>query len=398
MVTSQRLARCIMVAALAVQAMPLAAKPVTLGIKDQLALDSAERDLCPRRVALLGEAPTHGDGHTAAFKVALVKRLIDRCGFRAVAFESRVYEFIALNRAIRNRSATAAMVGDAVGAIWKNDQEVEPLFDFLLARARSGQVKLAGLDFQSGGVGETFTNERMIMELTQPLPTAQADECRAAFSRHPGGSRNAGDHDTLVDCAVAMKDANKPGTAPDNRTRKERQMMIKNIQAMLAASQRSEDDQIRAREDALYDNFVAFTDMLVPRTKIIVWGATTHLAKDASAAWPLDGFQSLGARIHKSYEDDALSLGFSAVGGSYQVFGKSSAMPTPPDLALETEAFADSEMSAIYLTRAQLRALGVRPGAALDRVYRNADWSTIVDGMVVFTEEWPTHPTAPRTR
>ncbi len=56
--------------------------------EDEKALDAATRGLCKVQVAMLGEIAIHGDGHTLAFKVALVEQFVDRFGFDAVLFEA----------------------------------------------------------------------------------------------------------------------------------------------------------------------------------------------------------------------------------------------------------------------------------------------------------------------
>jgi len=67
------------------------AVPVSTG--DERALTAATQALCHQEVAMLGESATHGDGHTEAFKVALVERLVNECGFDSVFFEASQYEF-----------------------------------------------------------------------------------------------------------------------------------------------------------------------------------------------------------------------------------------------------------------------------------------------------------------
>jgi erythromycin esterase-like protein len=53
-------------------------------------LDRVVRDVCDKEVVLLGEDATHGGGKTLEIKVELITRLIDRCDFSAVAFESQI--------------------------------------------------------------------------------------------------------------------------------------------------------------------------------------------------------------------------------------------------------------------------------------------------------------------
>src|SRR5262245_26505880 len=56
-------------------------------------IDRIVRDLCGKRVAFLGESPTHGFGEVLAFKTELARRLVDECHFNAFFIESGAYDF-----------------------------------------------------------------------------------------------------------------------------------------------------------------------------------------------------------------------------------------------------------------------------------------------------------------
>ena len=136
-------------------------------IGDEDALKTVTRDLCGREIVMLGESATHGDGHTEAFKVALVERLVNECGFDNVVFEASHYEFINLARRLRTeQTVSAEQVFSATKGFWRSDREFQPLIPFLLAKAQSGQISLGGMDDQLGEVGQEYANVEMISELT----------------------------------------------------------------------------------------------------------------------------------------------------------------------------------------------------------------------------------------
>src|SRR5690242_3545000 len=82
---------------------------------DANALTAATQSLCHSVVAMLGESATHEDGHTHAFKVALVERLVNECGFDSIFFEASHYEFINLDRRLRTgHSVTPGEISAAV--------------------------------------------------------------------------------------------------------------------------------------------------------------------------------------------------------------------------------------------------------------------------------------------
>jgi erythromycin esterase-like protein len=58
--------------------LPAYAQSESMSSGDEAALSAATKGLCHTQVVMLGESLTHGDGHTVAFKVALIERLIDR--------------------------------------------------------------------------------------------------------------------------------------------------------------------------------------------------------------------------------------------------------------------------------------------------------------------------------
>lgn len=373
---------------------PTPPAPLTMPPEDRVALEAATRDLCGRRVALLGEGPTHGEGRVQAFKVALVRRLVERCGYRAIAFESSSYEFLALDRAARAGNARPAMFTDAVGGLWKFHREFAPLAAFLYPRIAAGDVRVAGLDFQIGGLEEPYANTRMIPELAAGLPDARARECRDRFARHVAWSYTAAEpygaaqRDALIACVRQMRAV--ADAAPAGRERDERIAMLRNLARALEASLASPEGARATREAAMFGNLRAFRARLSPRAKVIVWGATVHLAKDAALA-EHGGFPSLGRRIHDVDGERAFSLGFSARGGSYRQFRRILPVAAPVPGSIE----AATGRGTRYLDRAALRRMGARPAAALDGRYHSADWSHILDGMVVFDTEWPARSTRP---
>src|SRR5579859_7564363 len=151
---------------------------------DEDALSAVTQRLCHSQIAMLGESATHGDGHTVAFKVALIERLIDQCGFNSVFFEASHYEFINLNERLRmGQAVTAADISSAIGGLWKADQEFQPLPGFLFAKAQTGQLFLGGIDDQLGQMGQDFANIQMVTDLTSLLPQQERQTCSVALHK-----------------------------------------------------------------------------------------------------------------------------------------------------------------------------------------------------------------------
>lgn len=363
---------------------------------DQAAMRRVMRDLCHRDVAVLGEA-THADGHTEAFKVALVERLISQCGFRAVVFEGSLYEFLAFDRARREGDATEVMVGNAIGGLWKFETEFKPLTHFLYAQAITGRVTLGGMDDQLGGLEQPFANEVMFALLMQDLPADRRTVCREAFNRrtnfdfddtHP----NSDDFKNLIrGCATDMRAAlDKQNLGKSDRA--ERVIMLDGIERQLRRDHLSSDDYAKDRDRAMYFEFARFAAGLPKGMRIIVWTHSFHAAKSPAIRPGPDGAPTFGTLLHQAYGGRAFALAFSARSGSYRWSRKEARpIPAPPTGALELAAPTNGQTA--YLDSAALHARGFAPAALDFHSYRSARWADIFDGLIIFATEHPPHST-----
>lgn len=235
---------------------------------------AALRDLCHREVAVLGEA-THADGHTESFKAALIERLVRRCGFRAVVFEGSLYEFLGFARAKREGRAREAMVGNAIGGLWKFETEVMPLTHFLYERAMAGQITVGGMDDQLGGLDQPFANDAMPAMLAQRLPTDRAAVCRTALDRrinlrsdnaHP----NSDSFKSFTRKCVADIRATLRQEGMADRERAELTVMLDGIERQLKRDSLSRAEYTKDRDRSMYDEFARFAAGLPIGTRIIV--------------------------------------------------------------------------------------------------------------------------------
>jgi erythromycin esterase-like protein len=249
------------------------------------AMDAAVRDLCHRQVVMLGEA-SHGDGATFAFKAALIRRLVDECGFSAVLFESSHYDFVELMRRLREgQEATPAMLSSSIGGIWNRYAELTPLIHFLFARAQAGRLTLGGLDDQIGSAGAFFSLDEMPIRLTALLPADSRDRCRELihrriYSGHPiappaSTEMQAG----LLSCTGQMT------VAAANR---DDAHLAENMARTFDRDLVSEAIRNRRRDESMYRNLRWYAARLGPRARFIIWAQNAHVAYDAStsAAFP----------------------------------------------------------------------------------------------------------------
>lgn len=365
--------------------------------EDEEALASATHGLCKAKVAMLGEIATHGDGHTLAFKVSLVERLVDQCGFNAVFFEANQDEFLHLDQQLRNhQSVTPQDLLTAVGGIWKFYKEFQPLSPFLLDRAREGRVTLAGLDDQLAQLGQTYANEAMIVQFARLLPAAEQQDCISAFHKRVYFDYSADEPYSEADksqmelCLTKEKAAVAVEGAMSPDVKEEWLEMLSATKRWIDRDLSPEGEKMANRDRSMFQTFRWQQQRLPKNSKIIVWAATIHIAKRGNPTWGDRAGTNLGSFLHQEFGERAKSLGFSAMGGSFrQGKGNFPLVPQPPADSVEATAFQGSHGDAVYIGSKQLTALGARPGAFFLHSYQTLPWSEFLDAVVVFRAEHP---------
>lgn len=364
------------------------------------ALAAATRDLCDQKLVLLGENGFHGDGRTAAFKADLVQRLVADCGFDTVLFEGSRYDFLAFSRAVRRHEpATRDMLSSAVGGLWNQNREMQPLIDFLAADARAGRVHLGGLDDQLGSRGAFYSLERMPAELAGYLPEPRREDCRRRIRQRIWSdySRDApyaeADRAEIRACLAEIDAAIAP--LPDRQERADLRAMSDNIRRTLDRDFLAPVDRLEGRDASMFLNLETLIDQRGPGAKIIVWAANSHVAREPRASTPFAGRRNLGSRIHEAYGEEARIVGFTAAGGQFRYTVRTAKDVAPaPAGSLEAVALdgAGEQVDAVYITPAWLSALPSLSGGAFDDHQQAlAEWSRHYDAVVVFRRERPPH-------
>jgi erythromycin esterase-like protein len=129
---------------------------------------------------------------------------------------------------------------------------------------------------------------------------------------------------------------------------------------------------------------------LPAHSKVIVWTATVHAAKNLSGVPGEEKFVPLGSYIRREFKSDAFALGFSAYSGSYAL-GRQPVrtLAAAPANSLESRAFESGDSDTRYFDSSQIRKLGSIPARPLGPDFKTANWDDILDGLVVFREERP---------
>lgn len=352
--------------------------------EDVAALDAATGAVCHKQVVLLGEA-AHGNGHSDSFKAAMVARLIEQCGFRAILFESSFYEFVPIWRARREgRPVTADQVGTAVGGLWKFNREFAPLLPYLADHANRG-LFLGGIDFQLGGLDQTYANQGMIAELSEGLGPARADACRKIVAARIRRDLDADQTRQARQCtaAIARRLGSLRGAIPT-----EQRMMLRSLSAFLdSVTVKGPGPYIEARDRAMFENLRRLHSRLPRDTRLIVWTANAHAAKDAEGAAGFSGLRNLGSYVIEAFGQRSYALGTTALAGNRSWGREIRPLPEAAPSSLERLAFSDGNRASVFLDADNLAKLGFVPAALFGFMPVPANWSGRFDGVVVFAEE-----------
>lgn len=349
--------------------------------------DRLVHDVCDRDVVLLGEDSYHGSGRTVEVKSLLVQRLVNECGFSQVLFESQFYEFPVLEKALANGRVAQSRLGDAIGGIWSRTAQMQPLLTWLADAAANGKVRIGGIDPQFASATGHFAQRELGGLLAARLPREFRGECRRTFDRHHAWSY---DDDHPYDDAekerlgVCMRRLEGPVGRSVGRGQDD-----KMVRAYARYAPTTLREDVVASKNARDLGMAELLDWYRERDhrKTIVWTATVHAAKQ------LEGDRvPMGHYLHQELGDRMATIGFTAVsgsiGGAVQKQAKPLAEPQPGTLEARFRSLQPQGL--VYLSRAELADLGAVPARALNYAQAQvANWSELLDGMIVMGEEHP---------
>lgn len=360
------------------------------------------RDTCERQIVLLGESPTHGFGRTMKFKAELIRELVDVCHFNAVFFESGLYDFLHIQSQIESGgTVTREGMAAAIGGLWAN-RDVEPLVPYLLDKVRAGQLVVGGIDDQVNR--GTWAQRQMAADLVQYLADAEKARCLGILQRHmlwqyrDDAPYGAEDKARIVGCLDEIETIIRHVPAADVRTREIHGAMIASVKRSFARDFTQGVDVstrlFNARDASMHQNFRWLMSQLPAGSKVVVWTATTHAAKDPRSVPGFENVVPLGKLLQDEYGARSFALFASAASGSYARTRQPVQQLRPaPEASLEHRAFVGGG-DARYYSRKELRERGVIASRALGTDFKPAMWDELCDGLVVFKEERP--PEAPK--
>jgi erythromycin esterase-like protein len=370
--------------------------------------DRVVRDLCDKSVALLGESPLHGFGMTLEFKAGIVPRLVRECHYNAFFIESGTYDFLNIQKRLKSsKDVTEGMIAAAIGGLWAA-REVQPLIPFLLEKAKTGDVTLGGLDDQLPR--GTYAQHEMPSDLVEYLHGDEKARCLATLEKHTlwqytqESPYSPKDKALILSCldSIEANVTNAPLSAAPFREYDA--SMVGSFKRYIAGDFTQDvppkkDQEVSSwndRDRSMYLNFKSLYSRLPKHSKVIVWAANVHVAKDLSAISGSEGKVPFGSYIKRDFGDRAFSLGFSAYSGEYEFIRPPvRELSTAPASSLEGQVFTHDNSDLVFLSRGQLRKYGSLAARLMGAGFQTAHWDEVVDGLIVFRKErapvWLSH-------
>lgn len=362
--------------------------------------DAIVHAMCSAQVALLGENPTHSFGNGLALKVELVRRLVDECHFNALFIESGMYDYVHIQRSLRaGQDVSEGMISAAIGALWANE-EMQSLVPFLRARITTGALTLAGLDDQLGA--GSYASLGMSPDLVRPLSGSERERCLAVFQRHMQWQYTDKDPYAPADKEKLVGCLNQIEASLDSKPT--RSLEVQESRAMVESLKRdfardfTENDFTKKdqalkwwndRELSMDANFNWSRKHLPAHSKIIVWAATVHTAKQLDGIQGFEGRVPLGSYIHRDFGNSSFSLGISARSGSYTFMQRPlQQLSAAPADSIEAKLLIGDGFN-VFVTGQQLKSIPPAPSRLLGTTFVNAPWAQVFDGIVIFREERP---------
>jgi erythromycin esterase-like protein len=344
----------------------------------QSIVDGVVNAVCQKQIVLLGEQPAHGEALGFDAKSKIADRLIAQCGFTAILFEAPLYDFIGVERAAKTRTVTPEHLENAIGRFWWT-RELTPWRRALFDAAIQQRVVVGGLDDQVS-ITSHYAKTTLPELIAAASSASAATECRQTVNRHIGwtyDARNPFDEPEqlrLQQCARNAADA-----AAANRSLDAADRVM--LESFARYAGRQGPGVPPGRDESMYRNLVWYLDRLPANSRVVIWTATVHAARQRGS-W---AEAPLGTRIAERWGDRVAAVGFTAYAGYTSRAGRpaSPISEAPPD---SLEATATSESAWALLDSAKLRAIGRVPSRLLGK-FVSATWADYFDAVVVIRQE-----------
>lgn len=318
-----------------------------------------------RRLVLLGEA-SHGSHEFYAERARITRRLIDECGFSAVAVEADWPDAYRVNRYIRgaddDRTAEAAL-GDFVRFprwMWRN-VVVRDFIEWLRhrnsRRRTDDRVGFYGLDLYS--LQSSIMAVVGYLDRVDPAAAGRARKRYACFD-HAGSEgqiygaavaygRADPCEDEAVEQLVELRRKAAEVAAGDGRIAEDEAFYAAQNARLVANAERYYRAMYTGRATSwnLRDRHMADTLDALSRhlgsgdqsAKIVVWAHNSHLGDARATEMSARGELNLGQLVRERHGDAALLVGFTTAGGTVTA---ASEWDSPPERKRILDPLPDS--------------------------------------------------------
>lgn len=313
-------------------------------------VDGVLSAVCGKRIILLGELPSHGEAVAFDAKARITDQLIARCRVTAVLFEAPIYDFLGMELSIKTHTAMPADLDNAIGRFWWT-RELAPWRRGLFEAATGSRLVIGGIDDQVS-ITSHYAQAALPKLIAAAFSDGRAVSCRQTISRNLGYTYDAtnpfddAEQARLQQCARDAAEAAKTNGFFDASGR----VMLENFARY---ADRQHVGVVSDRDESMYRNFVWYLDRLPANSRVVVWTATVHAARQRGSLLSVP----LGARIAERWGNRVGAVGFTAFGG----FTSRAARPAtaiadaPPD---SMEAMTTAKSGWAVLDSKKLRAIG----------------------------------------
>jgi erythromycin esterase len=394
---------------------PIATLNVTSDFRD---LEPLRAAIGGARVVMLGEQ-THGDGTTFLAKARLIAFLHQQMGFDVLAWESGIYDVHGVWEHIQAGENVLQASRRGIFGIWTRSEQVLPTLDYVASTVGTARpLEMAGFDNQLTGSLARDSVAAHIQAFARRIGSRAADDAEwpavaatlteLATTAHYQVKPSAADQERVLRVMAALR-ADAAAYAPASRDVVFWRQALASIESFARMMWAAPAGQTRPQDNNPRDaqmgaNLVWLANVYYPGRKIIVWAASSHIARDTEILASSNGNRPyatgwtvhMGAEAYRVLGPDMYAIGFTAGAGRSGLpggFVGQLAAPTPGSLE---DHFARAGFDNAFVDFRNRPAGGDWLKNVSSRPFGNqdltGDWTRVLDGMIYTGEMVPSIP------